>query len=206
VSAEQGRAPVPPARATASPSTPQPSPTDIPSAADATTLRARREALVREHMESENVHDFDTTIGTFGHPRYELIATGEIYDGEAAVRGYYAESRTAFPDQRNEVVELHHAEDTVAVEFILLGTHLGPLRGLPPTGRSFRCRMTAYFVFDGDRLVNERVYFDQATILRQLGLAHDPTSLPGRLSLLLSHPVTIGRAVLDSRRARSRSA
>jgi steroid delta-isomerase-like uncharacterized protein len=169
------------------------------------TLRARREALVREHMQSENVHDFDTTIGTFGHPRYELIATDEVYDGEAEVRGYYAESRTAFPDQRNELLELHHAEDTVAVEFILLGTHLGPLRGLPPTGRSFRCQMTAYFVFDGDRLVNERVYFDQATILRQLGLAHDPTSLPGRLSLLLSHPLTIGRALLASRRARSRS-
>ena len=47
-------------------------------------LRAHREAIVREHMESENQHDFDTTIGTFGHPRYELIATGDGYDGEEA--------------------------------------------------------------------------------------------------------------------------
>jgi len=38
--------------------------------------RSRREAIVREHMESENVHDFDTTIGTFEHPRYEIISTG----------------------------------------------------------------------------------------------------------------------------------
>ena len=30
---------------------------------------------MREHMESENDHDFDTTLRTFGHPRYELIAT-----------------------------------------------------------------------------------------------------------------------------------
>jgi hypothetical protein len=37
-------------------------------------LRARREAVVREHMESENAYDFDTTIATFGHPRYELVA------------------------------------------------------------------------------------------------------------------------------------
>src|SRR5205807_2424920 len=83
---------------------------------------------------------------------------------EADVRRYYAESRSAFPDQRNEVVALHHADDAVVVEFVLLGTHLGPLRGLPPTGRSFRCRMTALFVFEDDRLVGERVYFDQATI------------------------------------------
>jgi steroid delta-isomerase-like uncharacterized protein len=167
-------------------------------------LRARREAIVREHMASENVHDFDTTIGTFGHPRYELIATGEVYDGEQAVRGYYAESRTAFPDQRNEVLELHHADDAVIVEFMLLGTHLGPLRALPPTGRSFSCRMTALFVFDGDRLVNERVYFDQSTILRQLGLAHDPSSLAGRLALVLTHPLTIGRALLRARSERQK--
>jgi steroid delta-isomerase-like uncharacterized protein len=170
----------------------------------AQALRARREAIVREHMASENVHDFDTTIATFQHPRYELIATGEIYDGEDAVRGYYAESRTAFPDQRNEIVALHHADDAVVVEFELLGTHLGPLRALPPTGRSFRCRITALFVFDGDRLVGERVYFDQTTILRQLGLAHDPTSLIGRLALVLNHPLTIARAALRARRQQSR--
>ena len=69
-------------------------------------LRAHREAIVREHMESENVHDLDTTIGTFGHPRYELVATGDVYDGEEAVRAYFAESRRAFPDQRNELVTL----------------------------------------------------------------------------------------------------
>jgi steroid delta-isomerase-like uncharacterized protein len=164
------------------------------------SLRERREAIVREHMASENVHDFDTTIGTFEHPRYELIATGEVYDGEADVRTYYAESRAAFPDQRNEVVALHHADDAVVVEFLLLGTHLGPLRRLPPTGRSFRCRMTALFVFEDDRLVGERVYFDQATILRQLGLAHDPSSLLGRVSLVLTHPLTIARALLGARR------
>jgi len=163
-------------------------------------LRARREAVVREHMESENHHDFDTTIGTFSHPRYEIIATGDVYDGEAEVRRYFAETRAAFPDQRNELLELHHAEDAVIAEFDLLGTHLGPLRSLPATGRAFRCRMTAFFIFEGDRIVCERVYFDQATILRQLGLAHDPTSPAGRVSLLLSHPLTIGRALLKARR------
>src|ERR1700704_964095 len=165
-------------------------------------LQARREAIVREHMESENVHDFDTTIGTFSHPRYEIIPTGDVYDGEAEVRRYFAETRIAFPDQRNELVSLRHAEDAVIVEFDLLGTHLGPLRSLPPTGRSFRCRMTAFFLFEGERIVCERVYFDQITILRQLGLAHDPGSLAGRASLIASHPLTIARTLLGAVRAR----
>jgi len=142
-------------------------------AADAGTaaLRARREEVVREHMESENVHDFDTTIGTFGHPRYEIVPTGDVYDGEEEVRRYFADTRAAFPDQRNELIALHHADDAVIVEFDLLGTHRGELRGIAPTGKDFRCRVTAFFMFEGDRIVCERVYFDQLTILRQLGLA-----------------------------------
>lgn len=132
--------------------------------------RARREAVVREHMESENRQDFEATLATFDHPRYELIATGQVYDGEAEVREYYAASRTAFPDQRNEVHALHHADDAVLVEFDLLGTNLGPLFGNEPTGREFRCRMIAAFFFegDGDGIVCERVYFDAGTILSQL--------------------------------------
>ena len=48
-------------------------------------VRARREAVVREHMESENAHDFDTTIATFGHPRYELVATGDVVRASCAI-------------------------------------------------------------------------------------------------------------------------
>ena len=140
-----------------------------------TILGARREAVVREHMESENRQEFDVTLRTFAHPRYELIATGEVYDGEEAVRGYYAASRATFPDQRNEVRAMHHADDAVVVEFDLMGTHRGPLRGIPPSGREFTCRMIALFCFEGDRIVCERVYFDSATILGQLGII-PPTS------------------------------
>ncbi len=139
-------------------------------------LREKRERIVREHMESENEHDFDTTIGTFDHPRYEIVPTGDVYDGEEAVRGYFAQTRTAFPDQRNEILELHHMDDGIAAEFILKGTHEGELRGLPPTGRSFECRMLALFLFEpnADRIACERVYFDTATILAQLAEGSDP--------------------------------
>lgn len=133
-------------------------------------LRTSREAVVREHMESENRRDFEATLRTFAHPRYELVATGQVFDGADAVREYYAASRGAFPDQRNVVHALHHADDAVIVEFDLLGTHHGEFLGTPPTGRTFTCRMAAVFLFAGDRIVCERVYFDAATILRQLGI------------------------------------
>jgi steroid delta-isomerase-like uncharacterized protein len=139
-----------------------------------TTLRDAREAVVREHMESENRHDFDATLATFSHPRYEIIPTGQVHDGADAVMEYFRASRVAFPDQRNELIALHHADDAVIAEFDLLGTHRGQLFGIPPTGRSFTCRTVALFLFEGDRIVCERVYFDSATILRQLGVTADP--------------------------------
>ena len=142
-------------------------------------MRDRRLAVVREHMEAENQLDFDTVIGTFGHPRYELMASGQTFDGEEEVRQYFAQSRATFPDQRNENVVLHHTDDGVIVEFDLLGTHQGPLAGMAPTGRAFRCRMVALFLFGDDGRINcERVYFDSGTILRQLGLLGDRSSQP----------------------------
>ncbi len=157
-----------------------------------------RTAIVREHMESENRHDFDRAIATFHHPRYELVGTGEVFDGEAAVRQYFADTRTAFPDQRNTLVALHPSDDAVIAEFILEGTHTGPLRGLPATGKAFSLPMIAVFMFDpgGDRIMCERVYFDSASLLRQLGLASDPRTTRGRIETALAHPLTIGAAYL----------
>ena len=129
---------------------------------------ARREEIVRTHMESENTHDFDLTMSTFSHPRYELIATGHVHDGEQEVRRYFQQSRTAFPDQRNELISIRHSEDAVIVEFWLLGTFSGPLGSLEPTGKEFRAQMTAFFIFDEEKIVCERVYFDQGSILRQV--------------------------------------
>ena len=140
-------------------------------------LRGRREALVREHMESENQHEYEATLGTFDHPRYEIVPTGDAFDGEVEVRRYFEDSRTAFPDQRNELVALHHTDAGVIVEFDLRGTHRGPLRGIPATGKQFTCRTVALFLFEDDRLVCERVYFDAATILSQLGLIQPAPAL-----------------------------
>ena len=147
-------------------------------------------------MDAENRHEFDAVMATFSHPRYELIGTGDVHDGPAEVTRYYDETRRAFPDQRNRVHALHQGDDAVIVELDLLGTHQGPFRGVPPTGRAFECRMIAVFSFapGDDRISCERVYFDANTILRQLGLAHDPLTLRGRIATALNHPLTLGRA------------
>jgi hypothetical protein len=138
------------------------------------SLDEERVAIVAEHMASEVRLDFDATIATFKHPRYELYGAGQVFDGEEAVRGYFKASRNAFPDQGNEVIALRPLENAVLAEFWLTGTHLGPLQApqgvLAPTGKKVRVRMAAVFEFEpgGTGIVCERVYFDSASVLRQV--------------------------------------
>ena len=141
-----------------------------------TDLADLRIATVRAHMALECVQDWDAVIATFAHPRYEMYGSGAVFDGEEAVRGYFAASRIPFPDQANEIIAIAHSGDTVLVEFWLTGTHLGPLRlggrTIEPTGKPFRVRMAATFEFqpDSDKIVCERPYFDQGAVIRALGL------------------------------------
>lgn len=134
-------------------------------------LRARRLEVLDEHFQSEVDHDWDTCIATFdGHPRYEIMPTGQVHDGEEAVRAYHVAQRVAFPDQHHENVSFHCADDdTVIAEFELVGTNLGEFVGGSPTGKWFRVPTIAVFSFEGDRIVNERVYLDSASLLRQIG-------------------------------------
>src|SRR3954467_4003572 len=116
-------------------------------------IRKRREEIVHEHMDSENRHEFGVTLDTFEHPRYELVATGDVYDGPEEVSAYFEESRRAFPDQRNELRALQHPDEGVRVGAVIRGAHRGPLRSLPPTGREYELPILAFFVFEEERLL-----------------------------------------------------
>lgn len=132
-------------------------------------MREKREAVVNEHFESEAAQEFDRTLDTFDHPHYEIMASNQIFDGPDEVMQYYKTTRTAFPDQRHENVRLHFSDDAVIAEFELLGTNKGELYGRPPTGRSFRVPIVAIFFFEGEKIVNERIYFDSISLLSQIG-------------------------------------
>ena len=82
------------------------------------------------------------------------------------------------------------------MEAVARGTHTGPFRGLPPTGRRYELPFLGVFVFEGDDLVCERAYLDSNTMLRALGVARDPLSLSARLGMVVAHPLTIGRGLV----------
>jgi carboxymethylenebutenolidase len=71
--------------------------------------------------------------------------------------------------------------DRVVDEFIFACTHSCEidwlLPGVAPTGKYFEVPMLAVVCFRGDKLYNEHIYWDQASVLVQVGLL-DPKGLP----------------------------
>jgi len=152
--------------------------------------------LVERHIRLENEHDLEGVLCTFGHSaRYDDEAWGEHHKGRDGVRLFYEQLMRALPDLEIEVQRRHVTDDAILVEVMIRGTHLGGWRGLPPTGRRVEFPLCGVYTFDeDDRLAGEKIYYDRGTVLRQLGVFHEPKSVLGQLSILATHPTTIARA------------
>ena len=158
--------------------------------------RAARMAIVDQHIRLENQHDLDGVLATFGDgARYDDESWGEHYEGLSGVRQFYQQIMRALPDLTIDVIRRYVAEEAIVVEVIIRGTHLGSWRGLAPTGRRVEFPLCGVYTFDADdRLAGERIYYDRGTVLRQLGVFHEPQTVRGRLAILATHPFTILRS------------
>ncbi|EHI13349.1 nuclear transport factor 2 family protein [Mycolicibacterium thermoresistibile] len=120
-------------------------------------LRRIREEIVLRHVAGENDRDLEAIMATFTHPRYEIVPSGTVYDGDAAVRQMVLRQWTELPRLRYTAEAIYHGPDGLAVE----------TRTTCP-GTDFDMLSMNVFGFDGAGLVLERCYFDQALFGAQL--------------------------------------
>jgi steroid delta-isomerase-like uncharacterized protein len=174
----------------------RPSPQTFPSATLDPHLAARI-ALVEQHIGLENAHDLPGVLATFGDTgRYDDEPWNEHYTGREGVQRFYEQLMSAVPDLQIDAQRRHVTADAVVVEVLIRGTHLGAWRGLPATGRRLEFPLCGIYTFDAnDRLAGEKIYYDRATVLRQLGVFYEPQSLLGQLCTLLTHPITVALAL-----------
>jgi steroid delta-isomerase-like uncharacterized protein len=163
-----------------------------------TDRRSARIALVKHHISLENAHDLEGVLATFGDKaHYDDEPWNEHHKGRDGVRYFYQQLMSALPDIEIEVQKQYVTEDAVIVEVMISGSHQGSWRGLPATGRRIEFPLCGIYTFDADdKLAGEKIYYDRGTVLRQLGVFHEPTSTIGQISTLLTHPITITHAAL----------
>jgi steroid delta-isomerase-like uncharacterized protein len=121
---------------------------------------------------SVNTHDAERVASWFTDDAVQrTVATDTIARGRHAIRDSVATIFQAFPDLYLEVRDLFSTDDRMCVQGTATGTHTGAFLGLPPTGRRVEWDGCLVFRFASDGRVSEEIiYYDAATVLRQLGV------------------------------------
>lgn len=104
-------------------------------------------------------------------------------DAWVAFLGVFLEG---FPDLHLEVQDSSADEHMVAQRILFTGTHTGPFRGLPPTGRSVRFSGLELSRMVDGRLAEHWFQLDAVTLFEQLGLRMVPG--PRLVSRLVASP------------------
>ncbi|HEY4814778.1 MAG TPA: ester cyclase [Chthoniobacterales bacterium] len=159
-------------------------------------MNSARIAIVEEHIRLENDHNLEGVLLTFGDSaRYDDEPWDKHYQGRNGVRAFYEQLMKALPDLEIDVQHRHVTEDTILVEVLIRGTHLGAWRGLPATGRTVEFPLCGVYTFDADdKLAGEKIYYDRGTVLRELGVFYEPQTVLGQISIVATHPFTFARA------------
>jgi len=110
-------------------------------------------------VEGINTGDMESTVDELFAPR-----------AARRVKRLFGEFHSAFPDWREEIVELVAEGDTVAACFRCSGTHLGEFLGEAPTGRRMEVEEVFFLWAEGGRFVDFWALEDGLNRMRQLGL------------------------------------
>lgn len=117
---------------------------------------------------SRNPEAVAAALGASG--TYEDPTTGGRLMGPAMAE-YASRLLTAFPDLSFEVKSISLTGDgAVATQWMMQGTNSGPFGGGPPTGNTVKLPGADFFVVDDDHISSVKVYFDQRTLVEQMGL------------------------------------
>ena len=100
-----------------------------------------------------------------------VVATGEVNEGREQIQTG-AEERWRWFDYTLEPRGFYECGKDLWLDWTLTGTHVGEVMGIPPTYRRVEGLLgCSHYTFGADGLiVQDVVYFDSATMLRQLGL------------------------------------
>src|SRR5262249_28405149 len=141
--------------------------------------------LWEEHVRDEfATRDTEATLGTMVNDAYVNhvpVMTGGV--GREALREFYSGLFIPQMPPDTEIVPVSRTigAERLVDEMVFRFTHTVPMQwmlpGIPPTGRRVEVPLVVVVHFRDGKLAHEHIYWDQASVLVQLGLL-DPKTLP----------------------------
>ena len=125
-------------------------------------------------MDAWNEHDVDYVM-SFYAPEYVGVDVGQAtpehgLDGKRRAVEHYL---YAFPDLHFMPEDPVGQDNTVVVNWIARGTHLGPFMNIPPSGRTIKVRGVSTLKLRHGKIVEATYVWDVAGMLREIGLLPD---------------------------------
>jgi len=139
------------------------------------------EEHVRYEFSTRNTDDTLATMVDDAYVNHVPVLTGGV--GKNELREFYSKRFIPQmpPDTEMTPVSRTIGEDQLVDEMVFKFTHTismdWMLPGIPPTGKSVEVPLVAIVRFRDGKLAHEHIYWDQASVLVQMGLL-DPSKLP----------------------------
>lgn len=138
--------------------------------------------LIEAHRVAElEKRDVDATLATMADSPYIYFApTLSGGDDEKGVRTFYTTMLGQLPNDMKWIpISRTIGDDKIVLESILTFTHDIQvdwlLPGIAPTGKALEIPMVLIFSFENNKIKSERIYWDLASTLKQMGLLQSDT-------------------------------
>lgn len=101
---------------------------------------------------------------------FTIMDSGETYRGPQAVPGMLEDFYQKAFEAKTETRNILYADGQAVGEWDFVGKHVGEFVGIPASGKSVRVPLCVVYQVENDKITQGRVYFQMASLLRQLGV------------------------------------
>jgi steroid delta-isomerase-like uncharacterized protein len=132
------------------------------------------EALIRRFLDTYESHDLEALWAFYSADcrfpvleRFGIAPTWENY------QVFMTRFVDAFPDVHHTIEKLVTEDDNIWALYTVTGTHLGPLRGMEPTGKQVHYSIVSMYRVASGLIAAADFLSDDLRMMRQLGALPD---------------------------------
>lgn len=128
------------------------------------------ESIMKDYFTAWNSHNIDKTASFFTDECvYEDVALGRVIREKKEIKEFIEETFAWSPDVKFEIKSAFSSVDWICSEWLMTGTHMGDVPGLPATGKRFSIRGVSVTELRKGKISRNSAYWNMFSFLQQVG-------------------------------------